>query len=103
MMEKKGEKILIHASTWFAPILIPLIIFFISQHDEVKSLSIQALIFHIAMTLLITISFVFSFLLIGIPFFIIFSLVSIIVPIMGIINAAQNKEFKYPFIGSFIK
>lgn len=102
-MEMKGEKILVHASTWFAPILVPLIIFFVSRYEEVKSLSIQALIFHIVMSLLIMISFIFSFLLIGIPFFIIFTLISIIVPIMGIINAAQDKNFNYPLIGSLIK
>ena len=102
-MEVKGLKILIHASTWFAPILVPLIIFFVARQDDVKSLSIQALVFHIAMSTLIFISFLFSFIFIGIPFFIGFSLIALIVPIMGIINAAQDRYFEYPLIGSLIK
>lgn len=102
-MEVKGMKILIHASTWFAPILVPLIIFFVAKQEDIKSLSIQALIFHIVMTILIGISFFFSFLIIGIPFFIGFSLIGLIVPIMGIINAAQDRYFEYPLIGSWIK
>lgn len=102
-MEVKGLKILTHASTWFAPILVPLIIFFIAPNDEVRKLSIQALVFHIVMSVLIGISIFFSFVLIGIPFLIVFSIIALIVPIMGIINAAQDRYFEYPLIGSIIK
>lgn len=106
-MESKGLKILIHASTWFAPILVPLIIFLITKEDDVKRLSIQAIIFHLLMTGLISLSIILSatiiLAIIGIPLFIGFFLITLIVPIMGIVNAVQDRYFEYPIIGSFIK
>ncbi|GAB2551199.1 hypothetical protein JOD18_004878 [Gracilibacillus alcaliphilus] len=41
-MENKGNKILIHASsTWFAPILVSIITYFIISDRVIKSLSLQ--------------------------------------------------------------
>lgn len=106
-MENKGLKILIHASTWFAPILVPLIIFLIAKEQDVKRLSIQAIIFHLLMSGLIFLSLILTATLIlaiiGIPLLIGFFLITLIVPIIGIINAVQDRYFEYPIIGSFIK
>ena len=99
-MEHKGLKILIHASTWFAPVLVPIIVYFLSSNREVKSLSLQAVIFHLVMGVLISISIFFSWILIGIPFLIVFGLMALIAPIMGIIRALDDRPFRYPIIGS---
>lgn len=97
----KGIKVLVNASTFFAPILVPAIVFFVVRDDEVKNLSIQVIVFHLIMGLLISISAFFSWFLIGIPFLIIFTLISVIAPIIGIIRALQGRSFQYPIIGSW--
>jgi len=102
-MENKGLKILIHASTWFAPILVPIITYFISSEREIKSLSLQALIFHFVIWVLISVSAFFSFILIGIPFLIIFGLMALIAPINGIVKALNDRPFRYPIIGSWFE
>ena len=102
-MENKGLKILIHASTWFAPILVPIITYFISSEREIKSLSLQALIFHFVIWVLISVSAFFSFILIGIPFLIIFGLMALIAPIIGIVKALNDLPFRYPIIGSWFQ
>lgn len=99
-MEPKGFKILVHASTWFAPVLVPIIVYLLSSDREVKSLSLQALVFHVIIGILISISLFFSWLLIGIPFLIIFGLMAVVAPIHGIIRAWQGKPYNYPLIGS---
>jgi uncharacterized protein len=68
-----------------------------------KRLSLQALVFHFVIWLLVSISIFFSFILIGIPFLIIFGLIGFIAPILGIIRALQDRRFDYPIIGSFIR
>jgi uncharacterized membrane protein len=100
-MENKGLKILIHASTWFAPVLVPLIVFLVISDQGLKSLSLQALVFHFVIWLLITVSAFFSWILIGIPFLIIFGAIALIAPIIGIIRALQDRPFRYPIVGSW--
>ncbi len=102
-MENKGLKILIHASTWFAPILVPIIVYLVISDREIKSLSIQALLFHVIIGILITVSAFFSWILIGIPFLIIFGLIALIAPIVGIVKAVNERPFRYPIIGSWVK
>ncbi|MED1472784.1 DUF4870 domain-containing protein, partial [Bacillus salipaludis] len=43
----------------------------------------------------------FSWILIGIPFLIIFGLIAIIAPIVGIVKAINGRPFRYPIIGSW--
>ncbi|SEM84998.1 DUF4870 domain-containing protein [Lihuaxuella thermophila] len=100
-MANKGIKILIHASTWFAPVLVPVIAYLVLSDREVKNLSLQALVFHLIMGILISVSAFFSWILIGIPFLIIFGLIALIAPIMGIIYALRDRPFRYPIIGSW--
>lgn len=102
-MENKGLKILIHASTWFAPVVVPLIVYLLISDRDIKSLSLQALIFHFVMGILIAVSAFFSWILIGLPFLIIFGLIAIIAPIAGILKALNNRPFKYPIIGSWFE
>ena len=101
-MDKKGIKVLVHASTWFAPVLLPLIVYLIFQDRDLKRLSLQAILFHAIFWLLIGISFVFSFVLIGIPFFIIFSIMALYYPIKGIVYAVKEKHYDYPVAKWFI-
>ncbi|SMO36473.1 DUF4870 domain-containing protein [Melghirimyces algeriensis] len=95
-------KVVLHASTWFAPALVPLIVWLLATEKELKRLALQALVFHFVIWLLVGISYFFSFVLIGLPFLILFSLIGFIVPIIGIVRALQDRPFEYPIIGSWI-
>lgn len=99
-MDHKILKIVTHASTFFAPILLPIIILLLASDSRVKRLALQALVFHIAMSVLIGISWAFSFILIGIPFLILFGLMAIYYPIKGILYALSDRPFHYPLMGS---
>ncbi|ALS79881.1 MULTISPECIES: DUF4870 domain-containing protein [Planococcus] len=102
-MENTGLKILVHASAFFAPFLVPVIVFLISQDKEVKKLSIQALLFQLVLGVLISISIFLIVFLIGIPMLIVFGLMGIIIPIMGILKALNNEYFDYPIVGSWYR
>jgi len=54
------------------------------------------------MSVLITISAIFSFFLIGLPFLIGFGIMYLIVPIIGIVNALKNEDYNYPIVGRWI-
>ena len=101
MMENTGMKILVHASAFFAPFLVPVIVFLISMDKEVKKLSIQAMLFQLVIGALLFISSWLVIFLIGIPMLIVFGLIGIIIPIMGIIRALNNEQFDYPIVGSW--
>ncbi|ANU09019.1 hypothetical protein A1A1_06707 [Planococcus antarcticus DSM 14505] len=102
-MENTGLKILVHASAFFAPFLVPVIVFLISEDKEVKRLSIQALLFQLAIGVLISISSLLIIFVIGIPMLIVFGLMGVIIPIMGIIKALNNEYFDYPIVGSWYR
>lgn len=102
-MENTGLKILVHASAFFAPFLVPVIVFLISEDKEVKKLSIQALLFQLVLGVLISISIFLIVFLIGIPMLIVFGLMGIIIPIMGILKALNNEYFDYPIVGSWYR
>ena len=101
-MEAKWSKVIIHASAFFAPWLVPIIFFLISSDEEVKSISVQALLFQVVMVVLLTISGILSFLLIGIPFLIIFGIMYFIAPIIGIVKALSDESWRYPIVGRWV-
>ncbi|WP_134022272.1 DUF4870 domain-containing protein [Lysinibacillus sp. YR326] len=101
-METKWSKVIIHASAFFAPWLVPIIFFLISSDEEVKSISVQALLFQIVMIVLLTISGILSFLLIGIPFLIVFGIMYFIAPIIGIVKALSDESWRYPIVGRWV-
>ncbi|RKD24314.1 hypothetical protein BEP19_07915 [Ammoniphilus oxalaticus] len=101
-MDRRASLIIIHASTFFAPILVPLIFMLASTEKEVKDFSIQALLFHIMISFCIFISFLLSFVLIGIPLLIFFGIVGIWCPIKGIVYAAQDRPYRYPIVGNWV-
>jgi len=101
-METKWSKVIIHASAFFAPWLVPIIFFLIGSDEEVKSLSVQALLFQVVMIVLLTISGIFSFLLIGIPFLIVFGIMYFIAPIIGVVKALSDEPWRYPIVGRWV-
>ncbi|HEX5565130.1 MAG TPA: DUF4870 domain-containing protein [Sporosarcina sp.] len=98
-MENTGLKVLVHASAFFAPFLVPFIIYLVVDDSEVKRLSIQALLFQLVMGALIIISAILIIFLIGIPMIIVFSLMTIIIPIIGIVKSLQGETYNYPIVG----
>ena len=101
-MDSKWSKVIIHASAFFAPVLVPILFFLLSVDEEVKRISIQALLFQAVMWLLIFISSFLSFLIIGIPFLIIFGIMTIVVPIIGIVKALNETSWDYPIVGRWV-
>ncbi|WP_432775703.1 DUF4870 domain-containing protein [Brevibacillus gelatini] len=102
-MDYRGVKAITHASAFFAPFLVPIIVWLLMQERDAKNMALQALLFHLFMSILISISWFFSFLLIGIPFLIVFGLMAIYYPIKGIIYSLQGRPFHYPIIGSIVR
>lgn len=101
-MEEKWAKVIVHASAFFAPFLVPILFLLISPEQEVKRLSIQALLFQVVFGILIAISVILSFLLIGIPFLIIFWAIFWITPIIGIFKALNDSPWNYPIVGRWV-
>lgn len=101
-MDTKWSKVIIHASAFFAPFLVPILFFLISQDEEVKSISVQALLFQIVMGILIVIAGIFTLLLIGLPFLLIFIAMVYIVPIIGIVKAFSDIPWRYPIVGRWV-
>ncbi|WP_107925062.1 DUF4870 domain-containing protein [Lysinibacillus parviboronicapiens] len=101
-METKWSKVIIHASAFFAPFLVPILFFLISTDEEVKGISIQALLFQIVMWVLIAIAGILSFVLIGLPFLLIFGIMTFIVPIIGIVKAISDEPWRYPIVGRWV-
>lgn len=101
-MESKWSKVIIHASAFFAPFLVPILFFLISTEEDVKRLSIQALLFQVIFGILIAIAGVLSFILIGLPFLLVFLAIFWIAPIIGILKALSGSEWNYPIVGRWI-
>ena len=105
-MEDKWSKVIVHASTFFSAfyisMLVPILFFILSKDEHVKRLSIQALLFQLVMSILITISASLSVILIGIPFLIVFVLMTVIVPIIGIVKALNDTYWNYQIVGRWV-
>lgn len=102
MVETKWSRVIIHASAYFAPFLVPILFYLISDEQVIKRVAVQALLFQVVMIALITISAILSFLLIGIPFFIIFVLMHLIIPLIGIIQSLNDVDWDYPIVGRWV-
>lgn len=101
-LETKWSKVIVHASAFFAPFLVPILFYLLSNEQEVKRLSVQAILFQIVLGVLIFISGILSFLLIGIPFLIIFIAMYYIVPIIGIVKSINEEDWVYPIVGRWV-
>lgn len=100
-MDNKLLKVLLHASAFFAPVLVPIIIYFVTDEKDMKSLSLQALLFQGVMWLAVVVSTLLMFILIGFILLPIVSLIGIIVPIIGIVKALQDDHWEYPIVKHF--
>lgn len=100
-MDNKLLKVLIHASAFFAPVLVPIIVYFVSTDREVKTLSIQALLFQGVLWVAVIVSALLMFVLVGFILLPIVSLIGIIVPIIGIVKALQDEHWEYPIVKNF--
>lgn len=100
-MEITGMRVLIHASAFFAPYLVPVVIFLISEEHAIKKTAIQAVLWQLVIGALFTISVILSFLLIGIPFAIGFGVMWFIVPIIGIVKSLNDEDYNYPIVGGW--
>lgn len=101
-MEAKWSKVIVHASAFFAPFLVPIIFFLISSEDEVKRVSMQALLFQVVFGVLIAIAGVLSWVLIGLPFLLVFIAIFWIAPIIGIVKALSDIPWNYPIVGRWV-
>lgn len=101
-MESKWSKVIIHASAFFAPFLVPILFFLISSDEEVKRTSMQALLFQIVFGILIVIAAILSVLLIGLPFLLVFLVIFWIAPIIGIVKALSDQKWNYPIVGRWV-
>jgi uncharacterized protein len=101
-MESKWSKVIIHASAFFAPFLVPILFFLISTDDEVKRTSIQALLFQVVFGILIAIAGILSLVLIGLPFLLVFLAIFWIAPIIGIVKAISDQSWNYPIVGRWV-
>ena len=101
LMDTKLLKVLVHASAFFAPVLVPIIVYFVSDEREMKNLSLQALLFQGVMWLAVFVSTLLIFVLVGFILLPIVGLIGIIVPIIGIVKALQDEYWQYPIVGRF--
>ncbi|MHA6259715.1 DUF4870 domain-containing protein [Sporosarcina sp. CAU 1771] len=102
-MDNRGLKILVHASAFFAPYAVPIIIYifchFYKKDLEVESLAIQAVLFQLVMGAFFMISFALIVVLIGIPLVIALGIAWLVIPIIAIIKTLNYEEYKYPVVG----
>lgn len=101
-MESKWSKIIIHASAFFAPFLVPILFFLISTESEVKRTAMQALLFQVVFGILIAIAGVLSIVLIGLPFLLVFLLIFWVAPVIGIVKALSDQDWNYPIVGRWV-
>jgi uncharacterized membrane protein len=102
-MNQKPACVIIHGSTFFAPVLVPLLFYFLVDHSYVKEKALEALLFHILMVIALGVSSFLMIVLIGFLLVPIFSIIAIYYPIKGIIRALQEREFHYPIVHNWVK
>ena len=101
-MESKWSRVIIHASAFFAPFVVPILFFLISSEDDVKRTAMQALLFQVVFGIFIAIASVLSVILIGLPFLLVFLAIFWIAPIIGIIKALSGQHWNYPIVGRWV-
>jgi uncharacterized Tic20 family protein len=102
--EQKLLAALSHGGVFLAaPILIPLVVMLISSNDYVKTQAKEALIFQLGLIAAAVISGVLVILLVGIFGLIFVGIVTVIMPIVAIINVLEGKDYSYPITGKFAR
>ncbi len=102
----RGMQVILHASAFFAPYFVPILIFLIAQFitydDILKRQAIQALLFQLFITLSLFIASILIWVLIGFLLFPIIFIMWLYVPIKGIIYAINGNNYFYPVVKHFI-
>jgi len=86
-----------------APILAPLLIFFLSEDSFVKVQAKEALYFQGAMVVATVISAVLTFVLIGFAFLAVIGPLSIIAAIVAVVKVWNDYDFSYPITGKWAR
>jgi uncharacterized protein len=102
-MDRKPACLIIHGSTFFAPILVPLLFVFLAEDRYVRNLAVEALLFHIVLSICFAVSAFLMILLIGFVLLPIFALIYLWYPIKGFIRALNGEEFHYPLVGNWVR
>jgi len=87
-----------HASAFFAPFVFPIVVWIVSKDEDVTKVAKQALFFHLGLAVCIGISWLLSFILIGIPFLVVFAIMGVYYPIKGIVYTLTGRSFHYPLM-----
>lgn len=87
-------------SSTFVSVIIPLVILSVTKDSVVKQNAKEAVNFYINLYIYATIRFFLIFVLIGVPLLIMLGLVSLIMPIIAILQVLSEPEkpYRYPLI-----
>ncbi|BAU28697.1 hypothetical protein DFP93_10568 [Aneurinibacillus soli] len=102
-MNAKPACIIIHGSTFFAPIIVPLLFMLLTQDDYVKEKATEALLFHVMMTIAAGIAAILMLVLIGFLLLPILGLIALYYPLKGIWYAIEERPFRYPIVHNWVR
>ncbi|MGI6366118.1 MAG: DUF4870 domain-containing protein [Bacillota bacterium] len=105
MEDQRVLSILTHILGLFTGFIGPLVIFLIADETKpfAKAHAKESLNFQITVLLGLFVSFILTFILIGILGFIVISIVDLIFCIMAAVAASNNQEYRYPVSIRFIR
>lgn len=92
-----------HLSILLLPFVAPIVILILRANSKfVRHHAMQALLFHLAFLVLMTISGWLSIILIGFPMLLVFGLMGIYGTVRGCIAALSEETYRYPITGNWI-
>lgn len=102
--EQKLLAALCHGGVFLAaPIIIPLIIMLVSTDDYVKTQAKEALMFQILLIISGVVSGILVILLVGIIGLLLVAALSVVMPIVAIINVLNGADYSYPISGRWAR
>lgn len=102
-MNTKPACIIIHGSTFFAPVIVPLLFMLLAQDEYVKEKATEALLFHVMMTIAFAIATALMFVLIGFLILPVLGIIALYYPIKGILYAVWERPFGYPIVHNWVR
>ena len=95
--------VITHLSSFFCPIIFSLVVFLVSDDNQVlKNSARQSLGFQLTMTIYFILSAVLVLVLIGIPMLVVLGVINFVMPIVACVQSSENSNYKYPKIFNFI-
>ena len=87
-------------SSMFVSVAIPIVILFTTEDSVVKQNAKESLNFHINLYIYAMIAFLLIFVLIGVPLMFLLGIISLIMPIIAIVQVLEtpNLPYRYPLI-----